>query len=368
MKKYLAIGVIAVVAVLLFSAASLQGPKVVPPMEANYQFDKEGNLLRPEGYREWVYIGTPLTPNDMNPPEAAFPEFHNVYIHPDDFDHYEKTGKFRDGTIMVKELVTVGSKKAVSGNGYFMGEFIGLEATIKDSKQFPNEPGNWAYFSFGHSYPLMDKAAAFPTNACNSCHQASAADDFVFTQYYPILRSAKGSKDSRSGMRSAVKPSDVATSDMKNALDEMGITTGGLETSGEIPPAEKVAILKWLQEMPYQNWYAESTIHPSRGPHEDVKIFYNDILKKSLQAGSKEHPVGATAVKEMYKDGKHLGWAVETKTQAASNYGDGLYWYETLDPRDPAKLAFEGMGVSLCAGCHNGPGNKDLVLGGYPLK
>ena len=29
-------------------------------------FDSEGNLLRPEGYREWVFVGTPLTPNDMN--------------------------------------------------------------------------------------------------------------------------------------------------------------------------------------------------------------------------------------------------------------------------------------------------------------
>ena len=60
----------------------------------DYQFDKEGNLIRPEGYRKWIYIGTPITPNDLNPPEAAFPEFHNVYIHPKDFDHWEKTGKF----------------------------------------------------------------------------------------------------------------------------------------------------------------------------------------------------------------------------------------------------------------------------------
>ena len=73
--------------------------------------------------------GTPLTPNELNPPEAPFPEFHNVYIHPDDFDFWKNTGTFPDGTVLVKELVTVGSKKAVSGNGYFMGKFIGLEVT-----------------------------------------------------------------------------------------------------------------------------------------------------------------------------------------------------------------------------------------------
>lgn len=47
-----------------------------------YEFDSEDRLIRPVGYREWVYVGTPLTPNDMNPPEAAFPNFHNVYIDP----------------------------------------------------------------------------------------------------------------------------------------------------------------------------------------------------------------------------------------------------------------------------------------------
>ena len=171
---------------LLLPPATAQSERLPKP-----QFNAAGELERPVGYREWVYIGTPLTPNDLNPPEASFPEFHNVYIHPDDFRHFSESGRFPDGTVIIKELVTVGSKAAVSGNGYFMGEFIGLEATIKDSERFASEPGNWAYFSFGHSYPLADTATAFPTAACNSCHEASAATDFVFTQYYPVLRAAQ---------------------------------------------------------------------------------------------------------------------------------------------------------------------------------
>ncbi len=154
-------------------------------------FNAEGQLTRPEGYREWVYIGTPLTPNDLNPPEAAFPEFHNVYMHPSDFAAYKETGEMPDGTILVKELVSVGSKQAASGNGYFMGEFIGLEATVKDATRFAAEPGNWAYFSYGHAYPLAESAPAQPTAACNGCHLASAAEDFVFSQYYPVMGAAK---------------------------------------------------------------------------------------------------------------------------------------------------------------------------------
>jgi hypothetical protein len=147
-----------------------------------------------------------VTPNDLNNGKAPFPEFHNVYMHPDSWVHYKKTGTFRDGTILVKELVSVGSKAAVSGKGYFMGEYIGLEATVKDAKRFPNEPGHWAYFSFtsggspmmsqepSHGGPLKDKATAFPTAACAACHQAAAAEDMVFSQYYPVLRATKPKK------------------------------------------------------------------------------------------------------------------------------------------------------------------------------
>jgi len=157
------------------------------------KFNKQGELIRPEGYREWIFVGTPLTPNDMNKGKAPFPEFHNVYIDPASWEHYKKTGKFRNGTILVKELVSVGSKKAASGKGYFMGEYIGLEATVKDSSRFPNEPGNWAYFSFTseHGKPLMDNSKAFPASACNACHDLNAVEDWVFTQYYPVLRMAK---------------------------------------------------------------------------------------------------------------------------------------------------------------------------------
>ena len=154
---------------------------------------KNGELQRPTGYREWIQVGTPLTPNDMNDGKATFPEFHNVYIDPESWDHWKKTGKFREGTVFVKEMVSVGSKSAVSGNGYFMGEFIGLEVTIKSKAAFPNEPGNWAYFSFSSPdhKTIKETAQAFPAAACNSCHEKSAKDDFVFTQYYPVLRAAK---------------------------------------------------------------------------------------------------------------------------------------------------------------------------------
>ena len=96
----------------------------------------------------------------------------------------------------MKELLSVGSKTAASGNGYFMGEFIGLEATVKSAQQFPKKPGNWAYFSFTNAdHKTLNPAATVQATAnCNSCHQGSAAQDWVFIQYYPVLRAGKGSQ------------------------------------------------------------------------------------------------------------------------------------------------------------------------------
>ena len=175
--------------IVLFGQVSSLAADVVA-----FSINEKGDLIKLEGYREWIYVGAPVTPNDMNNGKAPFPEFHNVYIDPASYKNWKKTGKFREGTILVKELVSVGSKAAPSGNGYFMGEFIGLEATIKSSKHFPKEPGNWAYFSFttkDHK-SLNPTEAASAKETCAACHKASAADDMVFTQYYPVLRAAKG--------------------------------------------------------------------------------------------------------------------------------------------------------------------------------
>lgn len=153
------------------------------------EFTEDGKAKQPVGYRKWVFLGSPVTPNDLNDGEASFPEFHNTYMDPESFAYVEEHGKYRDGTVIVKELTAVGSKAESSGNGYFQGEFTGLEISVKDSKRYPNEPGNWAYFSFGHKYPLKESAAKNGAASCNSCHENNATN-FVFSEVYPVLKDA----------------------------------------------------------------------------------------------------------------------------------------------------------------------------------
>ena len=162
-------------------------------------FLPSGAVKRPGNWREWVFVGSPLTPNGLNGGAAPFPEFHNVYVEPSAFEHYERTGEWAEGTQIAKELVLVrqnnnaenGSTAEVSGVGYQQGEFQGLELAVKDNGRFGDMPGGWAYFSFGHkAEPYETSAEAFPAENCNACHEASADTDFVFAQFYPVIRAA----------------------------------------------------------------------------------------------------------------------------------------------------------------------------------
>ncbi len=158
--------------------------------KAAASYTAKGELIRPADHREWVFVGAPVTPNDMNDGNAAFPEFHNVYIDPTSFASYKKSGTFPDGTVILKELVSVGGKSMDSGNGYFQGEFISLEAMVKDRQRFKDEPGGWAFYRFGEAPNYAPTGARMKTESCNACH-SGANEDYVFTDTYPVLRAAK---------------------------------------------------------------------------------------------------------------------------------------------------------------------------------
>ncbi len=163
-------------------------------------FDSDGKMKLPTGYRAWVFVGAPLTPNGLNNGKANFPEYHNVYVEKKNVDAYLKTGEFPEGTVIVKELTLVldpefpdGSRKEPSGRGYFNGAFNGIDVSVKDSKRFA-ETNGWGYFTFGHHPLPYDKTAAEkPVAECAGCHLANVGStDMTWIQFYPLLRDKKG--------------------------------------------------------------------------------------------------------------------------------------------------------------------------------
>src|SRR5215467_2810656 len=149
MKKY---GLVLIAGIGVVTAASsflVYATTVVPKTEQSTAvFDSQGRLKLPAGFREWVFVGAPLTPNGLNNGKANFPEYHNVYIEKKNVDAYLKTGSFPEGTVIVKELTRVlnpkypdGSRDEPSGRGYFNGELNGIDASVKDTKRFAKTNG-----------------------------------------------------------------------------------------------------------------------------------------------------------------------------------------------------------------------------------
>jgi hypothetical protein len=158
------------------------------------QYTASGDLKLPTNWRQWIFVGDPLTPNALNGGHANFPEYHNVYIEPGSYAIYKKTGVFPDGTIFVKELQLTlkpeenpdGSRTEPSGRGYFPGDFNGADVTVKDTKRFADS-GGWGYFNFNHHEPKALTAKVKAKSECAFCHIASAKRDEVWTQFYRIL-------------------------------------------------------------------------------------------------------------------------------------------------------------------------------------
>lgn len=349
-----------VIATCVFLAAVTSEYSVAQERSERAQFDGEGHLIKPKDYRTWVHLGTIVTPDEQNNGRAPMPGFHSTYIHTDHYAAFVKSGAFSDGTIIVQEYIGIGTETSPAGSGYFMGEPYGLDAAVKDAKRFPNAPGNWGYFSFGRQLPLAMAAEVFPAAACANCHQANAATDNVFTQYYPTLKAAHAESSAQG--EPVHRPSNPDIRETLARFPRHGSLppTQGVELGiGDVPPPDGDKWFVYLQADVYKSFPHTENVRPSAGPHADIRVFMNPVLSQSMASGAKTHPAGAAAIVEEFRDGKPAGWAVMLKAQAESAQGDGWYWYEVLSDTDAKRVLADGPGVKYCVDCHKA--GKDFV-------
>ncbi|HXW56302.1 MAG TPA: cytochrome P460 family protein [Candidatus Cybelea sp.] len=150
------------------------------------RFDSDGALLRPKDFETWVFVGSSTGLTYESGIQSSGPgEFHDVYIRPESYREYVRTGKFPEKTILVLAVYAPKEKISPAKAGYFEGDLEGLAAAVKDHERFPE---GWAYFNFSESGQLKERATPSPKQTCFSCHKQHAADDNVFVQFYPVLR------------------------------------------------------------------------------------------------------------------------------------------------------------------------------------
>ena len=160
-----------------------------------YTFNEKGDLQRPLDYRTWIFAGTATTPISINP-NQLFPDFQNVYIDPVSYEFWKNNGYFREGTIMIKELLHATDQTSLPiGTGFVQGNAYDIAVTIKDTVRFPNVPGGWEYFHFGEDEngDYDDFASNIgKKDGCIACHSQAKAGYGPFPELYAPLRDAKG--------------------------------------------------------------------------------------------------------------------------------------------------------------------------------
>jgi hypothetical protein len=155
------------------AAASSEGPA----------YAANGDMLPPSGYREWIYLSSGI---DMSYSAKAMnmdSVFDNVFVNPSAYRSFLATGTWPDKTVLVLEVRDAQSKGSINQAGHFQGTHLaGLEVHVKDEAHFP---GKWAFFAFDSA---TTDGTLIPQSApCYSCHQAHAAVDTTFVQFYPTL-------------------------------------------------------------------------------------------------------------------------------------------------------------------------------------
>ena len=165
-------------ALLALPAARQTHSTETPAAAPNYD---GGKLVRPEGYREWVFLSSGLGMN-YNPPAGSPEQFTNVFVPQSAYHAFLSSGKWPDRTIFVLEERASESKGSINKSGHFQTDLAGLAVEVKDETRFPDK---WAYFSFRGD---AKSAEANPKAHCWQCHDDNAAVEHTFVQFYPTLK------------------------------------------------------------------------------------------------------------------------------------------------------------------------------------
>ena len=177
MRRVLLFGSVVLIGAILGRAVAADKRREEP--RAVFSGDK---LVRPDGsYREWIYLSSGLGMNYSAGP-GGHELFTNVFVPPWAYRAFVASGKWPDGTWFVVEDREQATKGSINKSGHFQIDLMGLGVEVKDSKRFPE---TWAYFNFG---PDDKTAAVHPKQDCFACHDANAAVEHSFVQFYPTLK------------------------------------------------------------------------------------------------------------------------------------------------------------------------------------
>jgi hypothetical protein len=175
-------GLVLYVAVAALACAGQSGAGTSQESSADRpQYSNRNELLRPGDYRNWVFLSSGLGMS-YNPTAGGHDMFTNVFVPQWAYRQFLQSGKWPEKTMFVVEERGADSRGSINQHGHYQTDLMGFGVEVKDSSHFPEK---WAYFNFSES---TKSAVANPKEGCFQCHDAHAAVEHSFVQFYPTLK------------------------------------------------------------------------------------------------------------------------------------------------------------------------------------
>ena len=145
------------------------------------QYTSADELLRPENYREWIFLSSRLRVNSQAPSSEG-ETFGDVFVSRRAYRQFLATGSWPDKTVFVLERRMSWSKTSAGILDHYETDLMGISVEVKDTARFAEK---WAYFSFDSS---AKTAKANPKAMCWECHHGGGAVENTWVQFYPTLK------------------------------------------------------------------------------------------------------------------------------------------------------------------------------------
>ena len=154
--------------------------------------DANGNLRVPAHYRmSYQFLGSWAIAADSGKGSKGL---HIVYASPGTIAAYRKTGRFPDGSVLVKEVYQTATQPMATGTVSHAEKLQGWFVMVKESKDIhPNNKlwgDGWAWSWFDVGNPLKTTSTNYKTD-CLSCHMPAQATDLVYVGGYPPLHQSQ---------------------------------------------------------------------------------------------------------------------------------------------------------------------------------
>jgi Cytochrome P460 len=150
--------------------------------------DADGNIRVPSNYRTaYEFLGSWAVAADRG---SGAKQMHIVYASPGAVAAYRKSGRFPDGTVLVKEVYAASTGSMTTGTVSHEQALQGWFVMVANGKN--DHSGNklwgdgwgWSWFDAGN--PLKTTSTDYKAD-CQGCHVPARATQWIYVQGYPVL-------------------------------------------------------------------------------------------------------------------------------------------------------------------------------------